>query len=96
MACYKGVSDVFVHGVDNLKLGEGINGAVALSGEPEYIENVMEDPRLTKKEAVSFEKLCSHFIVPLKSKNKVMGTLCIATRNQYRFKKEEMENDKKS
>jgi PAS domain S-box-containing protein len=89
--CYRGVSEKFVLGVDKLKMGEGMNGAVALSGEAEYIEDAMADPRVTKIEAVKLENLRSHFIVPLKSKGKVMGTLAIATRDKYQFKNEEKE-----
>jgi PAS domain S-box-containing protein len=89
--CYRGVSEKFVHGVDKLNMGEGLNGAVALSGEAEYIEDAMEDPRLTKVEAVKMENLRSHYIVPLKSKGKVMGTLAIATRDKYHFRNEEKE-----
>jgi PAS domain S-box-containing protein len=89
--CYRGVSEKFVHGVDKLNMGEGLNGAVALSGEAEYIEDAMADPRLTKVEAIKVENLRSHYIVPLKSKGKVMGTLAIATRGKYHFKSEEKE-----
>lgn len=88
---YKGVSEKFVRGVDRLKIGEGMNGAVALTGVPEYIEDAMVDARVTKMEAIRMENLRSHFIVPLKSKGKVMGTLTIATRDKYLFKKVEMD-----
>jgi PAS domain S-box-containing protein len=89
--CYRGVSEKFVLGVDKLMVGEGMNGSVAMTGIPEYIEDAMVDPRVTKLEAVKFENLRSHFIVPLKSKGKVMGTLAIATREKYQFKSEEKE-----
>jgi PAS domain S-box-containing protein len=89
--CYRGVSEKFVYGVDKLDIGEGLNGAVASSGEAEYIEDAMADPRLTKVEAVKMENLRSHYIVPLKSKGRVMGTLAIATREKYHFKSEEKE-----
>ncbi len=91
MSSHKGVSEQFAKRVDKLKFGEGVNGFVAASGVAEYIEDIQDDARLTKTEAVSFENLRSHFIVPLKSKNKVMGTLCIATKNKYMFTNEERE-----
>jgi PAS domain S-box-containing protein len=91
LAAYKGVSEKFVKSIDGLKLGEGLNGAVALSGKEEYIADAILDPRLTKTEAVRSENLHSQIIVPLKSRYGVMGTLSIVKRSYYRFRKQEME-----
>jgi PAS domain S-box-containing protein len=94
LAAYKGVSEKFVKGIDGLKLGEGLNGAVALSGHEEYIEDAIKDPRLTKKEEVRSENLHSQIIVPLKSRDGVMGTISIVKRSHYRFRSDEMETAK--
>jgi PAS domain S-box-containing protein len=91
LAAYKGLSEKFVKGIDGLMLGEGLNGAVALSGKEEYIEDAILDPRLTKTEEVRSENLHSQIIVPLKSRDGVMGTLSIVKRSHYKFSKDEME-----
>lgn len=89
LAAYKGVSDQFVRSVGKLKLGEGFNGMVAQTGEPAYIEDASKDPRLTRV-AVAEEGIRSEMIVPLKSKGKVMGTLCVATHKRYEFTRDEV------
>jgi signal transduction protein with GAF and PtsI domain len=48
LMAYEGVSDRFAQDVDRMKLGEGLNGQVALSGEPLTVEDTSHDPRLTK------------------------------------------------
>jgi PAS domain S-box-containing protein len=88
LAAYRGVSRKFVENIDTLRIGEGFNGMVAQTGESMYVEDASTDPRLTKKVVIE-EGLRSEFIVPLKSKGRVMGTLCVANRRQCDFKKEE-------
>jgi two-component system sensor histidine kinase DegS len=89
LAAYQGVSEQFAQSVGRLKLGEGFNGMVAQSGEPAYIEDASTDPRLTRKIVIE-EKIRSELIVPLKSKGKVLGTLCVATHKHYEFRREEI------
>jgi len=88
LAAYRGVSEGFVESIDKLRLGEGFNGMVAQTGESMYVEDASADPRLTKIVVIE-EGLRSEYIVPLKSKGRVMGTLCAANRRQCDFKKEE-------
>ncbi len=88
LAAHRGVSEKFVTSIDTLRLGEGFNGMVAQTGEAMYVEDASVDPRLTKIVVVD-EGLRSEYIVPLKSKGRVMGTLCTANRRQGEFKKEE-------
>ncbi len=85
----RGVSTLFASGLDRMKLGEGLNSVVAQTGEPMFIKNSSKDPRLTKTE-VKEEGIQSQIIVPLKSKGKVMGTICVAVRRQRRFNKDEV------
>jgi PAS domain S-box-containing protein len=85
----RGVSTLFASGLDRMKLGEGLNSVVAQTGEPMFIKNSSKDPRLTKTE-VKEEGIQSQIIVPLKSKGKVMGTICVAMRRQRRFNKDEV------
>lgn len=91
LKAYRGVSEEFARGVDRLRLGEGLNGWVAQTGEPLFIEDSLLDPRLSR-EVVSQEGIRSQFIVPLKSGDRVVGTLCIAERRlrQLALEKKEL------
>ena len=90
LTAYQGVSPRFAEGMGRLKLGEGLNGVVAQTGEPLFVEDTSTDPRLTKT-AVRDEGIQSQLIVPLKSKGEIMGTICTATRSQRRFLQDEIE-----
>jgi len=90
LTAHRGVSREFTQGVARMKLGEGFNGRVAQSGEPMVVQDASQDPQLTRM-VVRQEKLQSTLIVPLKSKGKVMGTLCVHMRRPYQFLSEEIE-----
>ncbi len=90
LTAYKGVSSEFAQNVDRLKPGEGFNGMVAVSGEPLFVEDASKDPRLTRA-AVKEDEIRSEIIVPLRSKEKVIGTLCAATHSHRYFQPEEVD-----
>jgi PAS domain S-box-containing protein len=90
LAAQRGSSEELSRGVDRLKLGEGFNGSVAQSGQPLFVEDSSQDPRLTR-EVVSKFKLHSTLIVPLRSKSKVNGTICISMYSYRQFRPEEVE-----
>ncbi len=90
LRAHRGVSDEFAAGVNGLKVGEGLNGMVALTGMPALVKDASRDPRVTKS-AVRREGIHSQVVVPIKSKGKVMGTLCVAMRRQRKFLPEEIE-----
>ena len=87
---YEGVSGEFARGVDKLKVGEGLNGWVAQSGEPLLVRDASTDPRLTR-EVVSQEGIKSMLIVPMRCEEEVRGTLCIASRGYREFVNDEVE-----
>ncbi len=87
---HRGVSQEFAAKITGLKIGEGLNGWVAQTGEPCLVRDSASDPRLTR-EVVRGEGIKSQFIVPLRSGDKVMGTLCVATHNIKQFTTEEEE-----
>jgi PAS domain S-box-containing protein len=87
---YRGISEISAASVKRMKVGEGFNGRVAQTGEPLMVEDASQDPRLTRA-AVSQEGIQAQLIVPLKSKGKVLGTLCVATRHSRRFPAEEID-----
>lgn len=59
-----------------LKIGEGVAGFVAKTGQSLLIPNVYEDPRWTRKvDSISQFKTKSIICVPLMSKGKVLGVI---------------------
>ena len=90
LTAYRGVSREFAQGVDRLKIGEGLNGLVAQTGVPTFVKNASTDPRLTRT-VLQEDKIGSMLIVPLKSKEKVMGTLCIGMRRYRKFSQDEVD-----
>jgi len=90
LKAYEGVSAEFARGVDRIRLGEGFNGQVAQSGEPLMVEDASNDPRLSR-EVVKEEGLKAQLIVPMKSRGRVVGTLCVAVRSHREFTIEELD-----
>ncbi|RLC59861.1 MAG: hypothetical protein DRI01_10905, partial [Chloroflexi bacterium] len=90
LAAHRGISEEFAQGVDKIKVGEGFNGEVAESGEPLFVEDASQDPRLTRT-VVSKDKIGSELIVPLSSKERVNGTLCVAMHSRRWFQPWEVE-----
>lgn len=83
VAARRGMSTWLTQDMDRVKIGEDICGRVAQTGEPLYIENASQDPMLNGS-VFNKKGFQSLMIVPLKSKGKVTGTLCVLTRS-YRF-----------
>jgi two-component system sensor histidine kinase DegS len=90
LAAHRGVSREFAQGVDRLKIGEGLNGLVAQTGVPTYVKDASTDPRLTRT-VLKEDHIGSMLIVPLKSKDKVMGTLAVGMRGYREFSQDELE-----
>jgi PAS domain S-box-containing protein len=87
---YRGITEESAASVKRVKVGEGYNGRVAQTGEPLVVEDASHPPIQTSP-VLTQEKIAAQLIVPLKSKGKVLGTLCVATRNPRRFPPEEIE-----
>jgi len=90
LAAYRGISKKLEQEISQFKLGEGFNGRVAQTGEPLYVEDVSKETQ-TAIGAVVEEGIKSQLIVPLKSKGKVMGTLCIVSHTRRQFPPDEVE-----
>ncbi|MEW5691753.1 MAG: GAF domain-containing SpoIIE family protein phosphatase [Candidatus Hydrogenedentota bacterium] len=76
-----------------LKVGQGISGWVAENGEPLLIEDAYKDPRFHRKfdDETGFRTKCI-MCVPLKAKNKVIGTgQVINKRGDRIFDKEDLQ-----
>jgi len=89
LEAYHGVSDESAAGVKRIKLGEGFNGRVAQTGEPWVAADGSGDPAPRSDWAIQ-ENIKAQLIVPLKSKGRVMGTLCAATRKPREFSGDEI------
>lgn len=86
----KGLSSEAVKEIDKLKLGEGFSGRIALTGEPITVEDISQDPRLTRM-VMKREGLHSYLGVPLKSKGKILGTLFVITQQDRRYNSDEIQ-----
>ena len=73
---HRGFSKIFLKGMKRMKLGEGVTGKVALSGEPIFIEDYPSHPEALPL-AIE-EGLKSLAVIPLKSRDKIYGTLNLA------------------
>ena len=62
-----------------LRLGEGIAGSVAQTGEPVLLEDVSRSPLVAHPDLVSAEGLKGFVSIPLKSKDKVVGVMNVAS-----------------
>jgi GAF domain-containing protein len=80
---HRGFSKVFLKGMKRIKLGEGTTGEVAQSGEPQFIDDYPGYPGAIPL-AIE-EGLKSIVVVPLKSRDKVYGTLNIARKEFHQF-----------
>jgi len=57
----------------SLKVGEGVSGAVVENGEPKYVPDTREDPNFK----YFSKEVRSLLVVPLKTKDRIIGTLSI-------------------
>ena len=68
-----------------MPIGEGIAGSVASSGEPIILEDISKDPRAACPDLVSSEGLKGFASIPLKTKDRVIGVMNIASHVAKRF-----------
>ena len=70
-----------------LKLGEGVTGWVAQSGNPKLINNTRQDPLYVKVR----EDLLSELVVPIKTENKVIGVISVDSNRENAFTEDDLE-----
>ena len=90
LIAHEGISEECAQELNGIKLGEGFNGRVAATGEVVIVDDASHDPRLTRP-AVKKAKIESQVIVPMKSKGRVMGTICVGMRRPRQFLPDELE-----
>ncbi|MBM3135705.1 MAG: GAF domain-containing sensor histidine kinase [Chloroflexi bacterium] len=86
---HHGLSQRFVQAVERMKLGEGIAGRSAVSGEPIIVENLSADPRLTKA-ILREEGIRFHASVPLKCRGRVLGIMNLSSKSHRSFTPQEV------
>jgi PAS domain S-box-containing protein len=90
LEAYHGIPDESAPAVETIKVGEGFNGRVAQTGEPLAVRDISRE--LARYRGVAgIGEIQAQLIVPLKSKGRVMGTLCAATRSLKEFTADEIE-----
>jgi len=90
LKAHRGIPGEFASQVAELEIGEGFIGSVVRTGEPCLSKDSTLESRLSS-EVIKCEGIKSQFIVPLKSKDTVVGALCAATRTPRQFTSEERE-----
>lgn len=68
-----------------LRLGEGITGRVAATGQVIYVPDVRDDPRFRGREQAREEGLVSMLSVPLSVRDRVIGALNCYTTTERQF-----------
>ena len=86
---YRGLSAKYVEQMQ-MGLGEGVAGRVAQTGESIVLEDISRDPLAARPDLVGTEGLRGFVSVPLKSKDKVMGVMNIASHMPGQFSAEDM------
>ena len=81
---HRGLSAKYTDQV-RLRLGQGISGRVAQTGEPILLEDVSKDPRTLNLDLVDTENLKGFISVPLKARDKVVGVMNIASHETGKF-----------
>ena len=90
LASCRGLSQEVTREIERISLKEGFNATVVETGAPLFIEDVSREPRLTTligKEQGVKSLLC----LPLKSKGKVVGTLCLLMLSYRWFRQDEVD-----
>ncbi len=73
-----------------LKVGEGIAGQVAQTGQPIAVQDVRRDPRYRYADFAREEGLCSLLCVPLRVRGRTIGVFSCYTAAPHRFSEEEI------
>jgi Nif-specific regulatory protein len=70
-----------------LKLGEGITGWVAMTGNPKLVNKTRQDPKYVKVR----EDLLSELAVPLRTENKIIGVISVDSNKEDAFTEDDLD-----
>jgi two-component system nitrate/nitrite sensor histidine kinase NarX len=86
---HHGISQDVLQEVTGFKMGEGLSGRVAESGEALVVADIGTDP-MSISPAASREGLRSYTGVPIKSKDQVLGVMTLVTRQEGHFRSDHL------
>ncbi|HEY94862.1 MAG TPA: GAF domain-containing protein [Dehalococcoidia bacterium] len=86
---YRGLSTKYAETI-RISVGDGIAGTVAETGEPIILEDISKDKRAANPDLIDSEGLRGFVSIPLKSKDRVVGVMNIASHVAGRFSVDEM------
>lgn len=89
IAAYVGIDHKLVNAIDSIKMGEGITGRVAISGESIIVEDISNDPRIART-AVFEEGFKAFASILLRSKEGAIGIMNITSRSVHPFTQDEI------
>jgi len=89
-AGHVGVPEQFVARMESFKFGEDLPGLVVITGDTVAISNVSRDPRIFRH-SVKETGMKGYLCLPLKSKDKVQGVLCMLSIEEHLFTSSELE-----
>jgi len=84
LCAHRGLEKLTVQSMERLRLGEGLCGRVAESGEPLAVEEPSEDLQ-AQESCMRIAGLGSMIAVPLTSKEKIRGVMTLGSREPRRF-----------
>jgi signal transduction histidine kinase len=91
-SAHRGFPEELLHEADSLKLGKGLTGQSAQSGAPILVEDIAQEASLSKIESGIKERGFRSFAcIPLRSKEKVLGVMDIASQNLRHFSPQDVE-----
>jgi PAS domain S-box-containing protein len=90
LMAYKGITEEVAREIDDIRLGEGFSGYAAETGEVMIVPNTADQSTQTKVTDGGLQ-ISSQVIVPMKSKGRIIGTICIGMHNPRHFLTEEID-----
>lgn len=84
MVKYRGLSDELVQSSLEVQVGERLSGTVAKTGKPVIIENLADYPEF--ETAIAYKTFAGLVGAPVKSKNQIIGTLTLGSKQPGKFK----------
>ncbi len=90
LVVHRGLPDALLDDIRTVKLGEGLSGRVAQTGEPIILRNLRDDPRVIHQTARE-EGLRGFASMPLRSNFKTYGTLNIHTHADREFSEQDVQ-----
>jgi signal transduction histidine kinase len=87
----RGLTPEHIQEVHCRKIGEGIVGEVALTGKPQVVKNMSRDPRVLSRAVLEEGNFNTFVVVPLRSKDTIVGTLGVVTQQDRDFTAEDVD-----